>query len=560
MNRLLFYVHFNRENKLSQHVIYQLQALRPIYSKIVLISNSKLEGQLLTQLPFDDFLQRENKGFDFAAWSEGMRMIGFEDMRKFDSVTIMNDTTFGPIFDFEPIVNRMEKSDNDFWGITNNRSHQAEIGGHMHDLKTHIQSYFITFKQSVVSHPSFSTFWKNIQNYTDVNQVILKYETAVTDYFIQAGFKYDVQFDTVNSDISDMQNSDFSIFGLSHLLSHQIPFIKVKAFSHNAENSELTSIFDEIVSISDYPSQLIIEHMSLVDYPDRNYMLTQKILNLTNLNISKQRVGVHLHISDDSKLNQFLDALNQYLIDFDLFVTTSRNDIFQLMEHKAKEVIFVESNVRGILAWNEINNRLKDYDVVGHFQLVELEATINNLLKPAKKIVSYILENESIGLVISDSSKEILTRSMQEEDTWPYMAKIWNMIYPENEKNLKKQPVYVKSSSGGFWYKPEALSKVSSINLNSLLATNASEGWLIEQSVSNLLVYLTWANNYDFRILQVRTLTSFEKERNSRKQLMSVLEESSISYPRQAVIGRFLKKIIQAIKNMVLSLKNKGDI
>ena len=67
MNRLLLYVHFNKEDSLSTHVIFQLQALRTIYSKIILISNSHLDQVSLDKLSYDNFLQRNNKGFDFAA-------------------------------------------------------------------------------------------------------------------------------------------------------------------------------------------------------------------------------------------------------------------------------------------------------------------------------------------------------------------------------------------------------------------------------------------------------------------------------------------------------------
>ena len=107
MKRLLLYVHYNRENALSQHVVFQLNALKESYDRIVLISNSKLAASSVARLPVDDFLQRKNVGFDFKAWSDGMVEIGFETLKQFDTVTIMNDTTFGPIFDFNHILTKM---------------------------------------------------------------------------------------------------------------------------------------------------------------------------------------------------------------------------------------------------------------------------------------------------------------------------------------------------------------------------------------------------------------------------------------------------------------------
>lgn len=70
-NRLLLYVHFNRNDQLSEHVLYQLQQLRHNFEEIYFISNSKLTDGDFVRLTdsklADGFLQRENVGYDFAA-------------------------------------------------------------------------------------------------------------------------------------------------------------------------------------------------------------------------------------------------------------------------------------------------------------------------------------------------------------------------------------------------------------------------------------------------------------------------------------------------------------
>ena len=40
MQRLLLYVHYNKFNFISGHVLYQLENIRPLYSRVVFISNS----------------------------------------------------------------------------------------------------------------------------------------------------------------------------------------------------------------------------------------------------------------------------------------------------------------------------------------------------------------------------------------------------------------------------------------------------------------------------------------------------------------------------------------
>lgn len=64
MKRLLLYVHFNKYNKISEHVYYQLEKMNPLFSKVIFISNSKLSESEVIKLRqkqlIDEFIQREN--------------------------------------------------------------------------------------------------------------------------------------------------------------------------------------------------------------------------------------------------------------------------------------------------------------------------------------------------------------------------------------------------------------------------------------------------------------------------------------------------------------------
>ena len=127
MKRLLLYVHFNKFGQLSSHVEYQLTQMRPLFSTLVFISNSDLSGEdelTLQQAGLvDQVIRRENVGFDFAAWRDGMSSIGFEELKSYDSVTLMNDTCFGPLWDLKDLFERFEQDEAvDFCGMTNFRA------------------------------------------------------------------------------------------------------------------------------------------------------------------------------------------------------------------------------------------------------------------------------------------------------------------------------------------------------------------------------------------------------------------------------------------------------
>ena len=107
MERILLYVHFNKCNHISGHVFYQLEQLKLLFSKIIFISNSPLSNEdkcrLREDLGVSDLLERDNRGFDFAAWRDGMNWLGFDTLQNSDSLTLMNDTCFGPLWDLAPI-------------------------------------------------------------------------------------------------------------------------------------------------------------------------------------------------------------------------------------------------------------------------------------------------------------------------------------------------------------------------------------------------------------------------------------------------------------------------
>ncbi|WP_303972411.1 rhamnan synthesis F family protein, partial [Streptococcus merionis] len=160
MKRLLLYVHFNKYNQLSSHVIYQLQKMKPLFEKTIFISNSLFGEQDLQKLKdlklIDDFIQRENAGYDFAAWRDGLKYVGLNEAESYDSITMMNDTCFGPLWDMEEVYNRFEfDPETDFWGMTN---HGAVDAGSVY-IDEHLQSYFISFKKKIIQSDVFKKFW-----------------------------------------------------------------------------------------------------------------------------------------------------------------------------------------------------------------------------------------------------------------------------------------------------------------------------------------------------------------------------------------------------------------
>ena len=519
MKRLLLYVHFNKYNRVSSHVYYQLIQMRPLFSRVVFITNSHLsqenQDKLRSQKLMDDFLQRENIGFDFAAWRDGMNHIGFDNLDSYDIVTVMNDTCFGPLWDVKEHYLSYEKQDEiDFWGLTNNRATKQ--------FKEHIQSYFITFKKAVIQSEAFHNFWENIQNHADIQRVIDDYETQVTTTLLDAGFQYDVVFDTTKEDASHMLHADFSYYNPTAILNHRVPFIKVKAIDNNQHITPY--LLNDIQKNSTYPIDLIVSHMSEINYPDFSYLLGHKyVKKRERVDLKNQKVAVHLHLFYVDLLEEFLTAFKQFHFSYDLFITTDSDDkkaeIEEILSANSQEAqVFVTGNIgRDVLPMLKLKNYLSAYDFVGHFHTKKSreadfwagqswrEELIDMLVKPADNILAQLQQNPKIGLVIADMPT--FFRYNKIVDAWnehliaPEMNTLWQKMGMTKKIDFNAFHTFVMSYGTFVWFKYDALKPLFDLNLTD---DDVPEEPLPQNSIlhaiERLLIYIAWNEHYDFRI------------------------------------------------------------
>lgn len=524
MKRLLLYVHFNKYNQLSSHVEYQLQEMRPLFSKVIFISNSQLSSadkdNLYKKGLVDDVIQRDNTGFDFAAWRDGMLALGFENINKYDVITTMNDTCFGPLWDVAPYYHKYEANKEvDFWGLTNNR--ETKKSRQTNGFREHIQSYFITFKKPVIQSEAFTNFWMTVKNLTDVQEVIRDYETQVTTTFLDKGFKYAVIFDTVQEDASHLLHADFSYYHPTAILNHRVPFIKVKAIDNNQHITPY--LLNDIRKKSHYPIDLIISHMSDINLPDFKYLLANKYLEkIEGVPFVTKKVAVHLHTFYVDLLEEFLIAFENFHFSYDLFITTDSDEkkleIEKILSFKElKATIFVTGNIgRDVLPMLMLKEQLSQYDYVGHFHTKKSKEAdfwageswrkelIDMLVKPADNILANF-NKEDLGIVIADMPT--FFRYNKIVDAWnehliaPVMNDLWNQMGLTKTIDFNALHTFVMSYGTFAWFKYDALKPLFDLNLT---AEDVPEEPLPQNSIlhaiERLLIYIAWNEHYDFRI------------------------------------------------------------
>ncbi|MFV8214910.1 rhamnan synthesis F family protein, partial [Streptococcus pluranimalium] len=154
--------------------------------------------------------------------------------------------------------------------------------------------------------------------------VINHYETQVTTNLVDAGFNYKAIFDTTGEEASHLLHADFSYYHPTAILQKRVPFLKVKAVDANQHITPY--LLNEIEKTSKYPVDLIVSHMSKINYPDFKYLLGRKYLkDISSVPITK-KVAVHLHVFYVDLLEEFLDAFRHFDFSFDLYITTDIED------------------------------------------------------------------------------------------------------------------------------------------------------------------------------------------------------------------------------------------
>jgi lipopolysaccharide biosynthesis protein len=146
------YVHYDREGMVHDYVLHQLRELSSAGFRIVFVSNSPSfsKDTLALITPFcRTVLWRHNFGYDFGAYKDGLRAVGAFD--QLNGLLLMNDSVYGPFFPLKDFLGKIDRSNVDFWGITDSWQHYF-----------HIQSYFILFLPNALKSAAFKGFWRKL--------------------------------------------------------------------------------------------------------------------------------------------------------------------------------------------------------------------------------------------------------------------------------------------------------------------------------------------------------------------------------------------------------------
>ena len=526
MNNILFYVHYNKNSDLHTHVEYHFEKLRPLFNRIVLVSNSPLSPDHAGRLsPFvDDIFERANIGFDFYAWKEALDREGIARLAEYDSVTLMNDTWFGPLFDMGEAYDRMLADTCNFWGMINHRRKEEIIPELGTIIPEHIQSFFLVFKREVVGSPSWSAFWGKMECETNVFRVIANYEVQLTQILCEAGFKYKVLLDTLQLSLSP---DELSYVPADYCISYCLPTLKIKAL---LQHKNPRYIIGEIRRLTSYPVELIEDYITKDFPPDSSVLYCDKVLGFRSLASPATRASaaIHVHVFYIDIWKKYLQYLQVLSFPYALYVTTvsdqKAEEIERLLEEfptskrEKCEISILPNKGRDLLPWLSLAEELGQYDRVLHAHTKRSPTAVewvgaswqqdifDAMLEQSPRIAQAFAENPNLGIAIPDVPRfwRFIAPVQRESEAQfiGLMDELWWEMGCEKKVDFRRVPAFVMPYGNMFWYRPAALKKLTSLALGPhRVPDEPLPDRTILHAMERLMVYVSWDAGFDYRIV-----------------------------------------------------------
>lgn len=250
---LCLFSHYDSHPCVDTTVLAYLKELKSCGVNIAFVSTApslQNADKILLQNYCTHILHRKNYGLDFASWKSAM--LAIPGYHKAHQIILANDSTY-IIGSLQRIFDEMSKNTCDFWGITESQ-----------EFRPHLQSYFLCFKNRVLQHQAWQSFWQKLSAPHDKRQIIRQYETTLTQQFEMAGFTPAafVPRAALPKGPDGCCDNPTLTHGLRLVSDHGVPFIKRSLLRDNPERIALAELY---AYLSPTQAEAIRGHLAQTD-------------------------------------------------------------------------------------------------------------------------------------------------------------------------------------------------------------------------------------------------------------------------------------------------------
>lgn len=354
--RIAMYVIYDKDGILDGYRKYYLQELNKVvdYTLAVVCGTLTTESRDELEQIVDEIYVRENKGLLAGAWVDGIAHIGWDTLDTYDELFMLNDSFFGPFYPLQDMMDAMEKSDADFYGVMRNFEDENITNFFGHNLKHgHIRGsicYFYIIKSRLLHSSEFKIYWDKLPEIKQDCDTYFYAEINFYDYVVDAGFKVDsYQSDKLKGYFFD---------NLSHnmkklIQDDKIPFARIRSFGSDVMYQAIVmgyckdprETLEYIDEHTDYDTNLIWDYLLRTkNLTDIYYQLQLEYVVPKNIvekpfNYDK-KCAVILHIYYEDLVERIADYCMNFTDNTDFYITTTSK--------KTNEKISKEFKLRGL--------------------------------------------------------------------------------------------------------------------------------------------------------------------------------------------------------------------
>lgn len=259
MRRAVVFAHYDKDNLIDDYVVYYVSALKKAGCDVVFVSCKELaqtELEKLNGLVIHTITENHDE-YDFGSYKRGFLYLE-PKLSEYDELIFANDSCYGPLYPISEVFAEMEKKNCDFWGITKNNFGYIKQFKHYFVRRTHIQSYFIAFKNNIFTQEFFANFINSIKHEQEKRDIIINYEIGLSELLIKQGYKFAVLVNAYN------RINNASVLKWRQLiLRYKMPFFKCSLPRLANRNIMTVEGYQDVIKeVSNYPCKLIVNNIN----------------------------------------------------------------------------------------------------------------------------------------------------------------------------------------------------------------------------------------------------------------------------------------------------------
>lgn len=231
MKRLFLFAAYEEAGVVGESLLWYLKTLSKV-GDVVLVADSDIEPVQLEPLgPYCLYAQAvRHEEYDFGSYKRAYAWANANlDLSSYDYVYMVNDSVYGPLYELEDYILKMEAMGVPAFSLVVNP----------HKRHPHMQSWFIGLDRSVFLQEWIASFLASVKKEANKNDICVIYETGLTELVTEKGVPYkglyEVSGKKIYNSVKDLYNAG-------------LPFVKKAAFTrHNGSlGAQLKYVVDHL--------------------------------------------------------------------------------------------------------------------------------------------------------------------------------------------------------------------------------------------------------------------------------------------------------------------------